>query len=187
MAKNTNILMIRHGEKPSSGTGLTLSGQERAYAYIVYFQNYILQSGPNTDPVKLNYLFASADSSSSDRPDLTITPLSAAIMVPVDATYKDADYKKLAGEILNNSQYDQSNILICWHHQEILNLATALHVDATKLPSGNKWPSKWPGEEYGWLLQICYDSNGNIINSQTLCINQKLMYDDQSDPPAPQS
>ncbi len=45
-------------------------------------------------------------------------------------------------------------------------------------------PSKWPGNEWGWLLQICYDGNGKIIDSQTICINEKLMYDGKNDPRA---
>ena len=73
MPKNTNILMIRHGEKPKSGTGLAVAGQERAQAYSIYFQNYLL----NSSPVKLNHLFAAANSNASHRPVLTITPLSA--------------------------------------------------------------------------------------------------------------
>jgi hypothetical protein len=41
------------------------------------------------------------------------------------------------------------------------------------------WPSPpWLGEVFGWLLQICYDADGNLIPAQTVCINQQLMYDD---------
>ncbi len=188
MPQNTNILMIRHGEKPSSGKDLTVAGQARAQAYVIYFQNYVLQSTSSSPaPLKLSFLFAAADSSSSDRPDLTITPLSKAIGVAIDAKHKDSDYQKVVDDILQNSKYDNSNILICWHHQEILDFATALGVDASKLPSGANWPSHWPGSEYGWLLQLCYDGNGNLIESQTLCLNEKLMYDDQNDPPGSSS
>jgi len=190
MPKTTNILMIRQGEKPDSGKGLTVSGQERAQAYVIYFQNHTVQSSQNaspSSPIKLNYLFAAEDSSSSDRPELTIVPLSTAIGLSIDAKHKDKDYQKLADDILLNSKYDNSNILICWHHGEILDLAAALGVVANKLPSGANWPTHWPGGEYGWLLQLCYDGNGSIIDLQTICINEKLMYDAQNDPPgAPQ-
>ena len=71
MPKDTNILMIRHGEKRDSGTGLAVPGQERAQAYVIYFQNYSFDS----NLVKLNYLFAAADSSESHRPKLTIESL----------------------------------------------------------------------------------------------------------------
>jgi hypothetical protein len=63
MPKNTNFLMVRHAEKPDSGNELSVAGQERAHAYAVYFQNYAL----NGTLIKLNYIFASADSSQSER------------------------------------------------------------------------------------------------------------------------
>jgi hypothetical protein len=64
MPKNASILMIRHAERPDTGTGLSVAGQERAQAYVIYFQNYLL----NSNPVKLDYLMAAADSSESYRP-----------------------------------------------------------------------------------------------------------------------
>jgi hypothetical protein len=51
MPKNSNILMVRHAEKPDSGKDLSVTGQERAHAYAVYFQNYVL----NGTLLKLNY------------------------------------------------------------------------------------------------------------------------------------
>ena len=108
MPKNTNILMIRHGEKPKSGTGLAVAGQERAQAYSIYFQNYLL----NSSPVKLNYLFAAANSNASHRPVLTITPLSTATGLKINQKHKDKDYQKVATDILTNSKYDGSSILI---------------------------------------------------------------------------
>ena len=77
MPKNTNILMIRHAEKPDSGSDLAVAGQERAQAYVVYFRNYSI----NSSLVKLDYLFAAANSSASQRPQLTIQPLAAATRV----------------------------------------------------------------------------------------------------------
>jgi hypothetical protein len=179
MAKNANVLIIRHGEKPASGTGLTVAGQERAQAYIVYFQNY----PANGTPLKLNYLFAAADSNDSHRPRLTIEPLSKAIGVSIDASHKDKDYKKVADDIKGHSKYDNGNILICWHHEEILDFANKLGVDPSKLPATADWPASWPGSVYGWLLQISFDGNGNVQPSQTFCISEALMHDDTEAPP----
>lgn len=179
MAKNANVLIIRHGEKPATGTDLTVAGQERTQAYTVYFQNY----SANGTPLKLNYLFAAADSNDSHRPRLTIEPLSKAIGVSIDASHKDKDYKQVADDIKGHSKYDNSNVLICWHHEEILDLASKLGVDPTKLPSTANWPPSWPGSVYGWLLQISFDGNGNVQPSQTFCINEALMHDDTEAPP----
>jgi phosphohistidine phosphatase SixA len=175
MPKNTNILMVRHAEKPDSGKHLSVTGQERAHAYAVYFQNYVL----NGTLLRLDYIFATADSPQSHRPRLTMEPLAKAMGMKIDDRYQENDYQKAAAEILQNSKYDHSNIVICWHHGEILELAAALGVDANKLPPESHWPSPpWPGEVFGWLLQVCYDADGDLIPSQTFCINQQLMYDD---------
>ena len=180
MPKNTNILMVRHAEKPDSGKDLSVAGQERAHAYAVYFQNYVL----NGTLLKLNYIIATADSSKSDRPRLTMEPLAKAMGMEIAVRYQENDYQKLADEILANSKYGNRNILICWHHGEILQLAAALGVDVTKLPPESHWPSPpWPGEVFGWLLQVCYDGEGTLIPSKTFCINQQLMYDDHGKNP----
>lgn len=177
MPKNSNILMIRHAEKPDSGPDLAVAGQERAQAYTIFFQNYSLTGAT----LKFAFLFAAADSSESHRPVQTITPLSKAINVPINAKHADKDYQKVADDILGNAKYDQSNLLICWHHGEILDLATAL--GATNLPKISNWPTKWPSEVYGWVLQLCYDGSGNIIPSQTICLSQQLMFDDYGQNP----
>jgi hypothetical protein len=85
---------------------------------------------------------------------------------------------------LNDAKYDNCNLLICWHHGEILKLAAALGVDASRLPSSSNWPgSPWPDPVFGWLLQLCYDNDGKIIESQTACIDQQLMYNDYGKKP----
>lgn len=192
MPKNTTILMVRHGEKPNSTTdiGLTVAGQERAQAYVAYFQNYLVQgaqAGQDSQPISLSYLFAAADSSDSHRPRLTIEPLSQALGLTINVSYQDTDLTGMQKEICDNPNYDGVNILICWHHETILQLAEALGVVPGQLPASSNWPPKWPNNNktvFGWVLQVCYDGNGNIIPSQTLCLNEQLMYDDYGiDPP----
>ncbi len=181
MPQNTTILLIRHAEKPESGPVLAVDGQARAQAYIVYFQNYVT----NAQPVTLHYLFAAADSNESHRPRLTITPLANARGLPIHDTYKDKDYQKLAQEILREPQYNNTNILICWHHGELLDLAAALGVDADKLPHHAHWPKAkppqkkpWPEDVYGWVLQLSYGADGKIDPHHTKCVKQHLMYTD---------
>lgn len=181
MPQNTTILLIRHAEKPESGPLLAVAGQARAQAYTVYFQNYVRDARP----VTLHYLFAAADSDESHRPRLTITPLANALGLPINDTYKDNDYKNLAGEILTNPQYNNTNILICWHHGKILDLAVALGADADILPpethKPKPKPSKkkpWPEDVYGWVLQLHYGGDGTIDPQQTKCVKQHLMYTD---------
>jgi hypothetical protein len=54
-----------------------------------------------------------------------------------------------------------------------------LGADAKTLPSASNWPTPlWPGDVFGWLLQVCFAANGTLNCSQTICINQQLMYGD---------
>jgi hypothetical protein len=181
MATNTNVLLIRHAEKPETGELLAVAGQERAQAYTVYFQNYALD-GP---PASIKFLFAAADSSESERPRLTLQPLAQVLGLTIDDKHSQKDYQKVADDLLQNSKYDGMDVLVCWHHGEILALASALGVDGASLPPASNWPASWPGDVFGWLLQLRYDASGNLIPAETLCLNQQLMYDDYGrNPPA---
>ena len=182
MPKNAAILMVRHAEKPASDDDPTLAvpGQERAQAYVIYFQNYALGTTPRT----ISYIFAAADSDASHRPYLTIAPLAAALKLEIDAQHKDLDYQKVADDLLQNAKYDNATTLICWHHGEILALAGALGVNPATLPPSAHWPPEpWPDEVFGWVLQLVYDANGTIDPAQTCCLSQHLMYDDNGQEP----
>ncbi|MBL8151273.1 MAG: flagellar basal body-associated protein FliL [Blastocatellia bacterium] len=174
MPKNTTILMIRHAEKPDKGKGLSVAGQERAQAYVIYFQNYAIDG----KPIEIKYLFATEDSDNSERPRLTIEPLAKALDLEINAKHKDHKYQELADHILKENKYDDSVLIICWHHGQILQFAQALGVNSNELPAESNWPTSWPEDVFGWLLQISYDSNSHIVTSKTKCNNQQLMYGD---------
>jgi hypothetical protein len=169
MPTNTNVLLIRHAEKPDDDddTGLAVPGQERAQAYVVYFQNYAIGS----HPVKLDAIFASSDSKKSHRPRLTVTPLAEALGLEIDLKYADKDVKGAAAAIL---ALDGADVLVCWHHGEILELAHRLGAPHHTLPP------KWPGDVFGWLLQLSFDGKGELSVS---VVDQKLMYDDHGQAP----
>src|SRR5512143_3438134 len=128
MPSNTTILIIRHAEKPepeSDDPGLNSAGQARAQAYRAYFKNYRF----NTQPIKLDHLFAAADRHKSHRPRLTLEPLAQELGLAINSNYKYDDPERLAADILKKTKYHNSRILICWEHKEIPNLVKALGVD----------------------------------------------------------
>ena len=171
MPKNTNVLLIRHAEKPDDDADRTLAvpGQERAQAYVVYFQSYPSPS----QPLRLDYVFAAQDSAESQRPRLTVTPLAQALDLAINVEYADKDVADAAKAFL---ALDGANVLVCWHHEEILALAQALGASKSSLPP------TWPGHVYGWLVQLSFDANGKLTVSTS---NQELMYGDYGkDPPA---
>lgn len=162
------ILIIRHAEKPESGQDLSPEGVKRAEAYVDYFKNFQVDS----KPLKLDYLFAAADSKSSHRPRLTLTPLSQALKMPLDTHFKDKDFQSLANDIQSTSH--GKHILICWHHGAIPDLVHALGADPRQLIPA----SKWPGSVFGWVLELRYDHDGRLIIGDCRRINEHLMPDD---------
>jgi broad specificity phosphatase PhoE len=88
MPDNTNILIVRHAEKPDSGKELSMAGKERAQAYATYCQNYLL----NRTLIKLNYIFATVDSAESQRPRLTMEPLAKAVGLDTNHKHQENDY-----------------------------------------------------------------------------------------------
>ncbi|MCX6929059.1 MAG: flagellar basal body-associated protein FliL [Verrucomicrobia bacterium] len=152
---NAVILIIRHGEKPATGDQLTPAGEPRAQTYANFFKNFTLDG----QPLKLNYLFASADSKASQRARLTIEPTSKLLGLAIDCQFADAKFQELADEI--RAKPHGQNILICWHHGEIPQLVRALGADPGRLfPKG-----KWPDEVFNWLVELRYDSNGHLTKA----------------------
>jgi hypothetical protein len=159
------ILIIRHAEKPDGGTELSEAGRQRAQAYVNYFQNFTIDG----KPAKPDYLFAAADSAGSQRPRLTIEPLSKALGLKIDNRFKNKDFKNLAEDI--RSKPHGRCILIAWHHGEIGELIEALSADATKLlPDG-----AWPDDTFDWVLELHYDHEGRLIPNETKRMYEKLM------------
>jgi hypothetical protein len=162
------ILIVRHAEKPESGQGLSTEGVKRAEAYVDYFKSFQVDSRL----LKLDCLFAAADSKSSHRPRLTLTPLSQALKLPLNTRFKEKDFQGLANEIQSTAH--GKHMLICWHHGAIPDLLHALGADPVKLiPNG-----KWPGSIFGWLIELRYDHDGRLMSGECRRINEHLMPDD---------
>jgi hypothetical protein len=147
------ILVIRHAEKPAQGPDLSAEGQERAKAYPAYFKTLTI----GDKPVAFDSIYASADSKNSQRPRLTVEPLSRSLNLRIHNKFKDKDFEQLAAEI--SLKQNDKCVLVCWHHGEIPGLLGALGADPdVLLPK-----SKWPADEFGWALQLRYDEKGRLI------------------------
>ena len=163
--KDAVILIIRHAEKTASGDELSPDGYKRADAYVNYFKNYQVDG----KPLKLDYLYAAADSKNSKRVRLTVEPLSKATGLKLDNRIANKKFQDMVDELHATSHGHE--ILICWHHGQIANLVRALGADPdTLLPKG-----KWPEDVFDWVLELNYDDNGRLIPSQTKRINEHLM------------
>jgi hypothetical protein len=166
--KDSTVLIIRHAEKPENGSGLTARGEQRARAYASYFRDFTVDS----KPLRLEAIFASADSAASQRPRLTVGPLADALALTVNTRYQDKQTVKLANKLRASEQ--GKNVLICWHHGEIPNLLRALGAKPeTLLPKGT-----WPGRVFDWVIQLSYNREGKLIPSTTRRLSEPVLPDD---------
>jgi phosphohistidine phosphatase SixA len=135
----TTIYIIRHGERPESkdDPNLTPKGYQRADALAHDFPPQFFTP---------DFIWATAPSKHSNRPLETVTPLARALHEKILDEYADADFAKLAHDLLTEPQYSGKTILICWHHGEIPNLAKAL--------GAKDVPDKWKAEDFDrvWVL-----------------------------------
>lgn len=122
-------------------------------------------------------------SDKSDRRLLTIKPLAKKLGLKVNSDYMDKGYAALVTHLQENGKrYTGSNIVICWHHGEILQLAEAMGASSKTLPPESNWPDNWPPTVFGWLLKIYYKKDGTVRRKSIQAINEHLMPDDTVDP-----
>ena len=139
------VMIIRHAEKPDETDGtvdinLSKQGFQRAAA----LAKVIPDNFPHPD-----FLIATKQSKSSNRPAETITPLSQALHEPIESTFKDDEFDQLAKQILTDPKYAGKTVLIAWHHGKIPELAKAL--------GAKNVPDKWDPKVFNRVWQVTYD------------------------------
>ena len=154
--KDAVILVIRHAEKTDDGSGLSLAGQARAKAYVDYFTNFMVKGRP----LKIDRLYAAADSKGSNRSRLTLEPLSQALGLALDHQFKSKHPEKLVAAIREHPP--GGHYLICWHHGAIPQLLSAFGADPAMLfPKKNHWPA----HIFDWVIRLTFDSNGHLLEA----------------------
>jgi hypothetical protein len=186
MLKDATVLLIRHGEKPGNpgidrvedGTDLSQPGRERAHAYVAFFQPYsATEAGTGKAHTKIepDGLFAAKDSHMSHRPRLTLEPLAVNRGLDLNCDYEDDKLKELIKALETTPA---RNILVCWHHGKLIELANMLLKKSERSP----FPPEWPAKVFGWTIQVRYDKKGDVERNWTTCSSQKLMFDDTVEP-----
>ena len=173
----SQVLIIRHGEKVGDpkkdndgGRHLSVRGSARAAAVPSLFlaalpqlscalhhhavdfvgsYRQIPSKGATSRFPTPNFIFATARSKHSKRPIETVTPLAAALNLPINDRFadKDPDIKQMAGAILHDLAFAGKVVLICWHHGKIPDIAKAL---------GISQPPKWDGKAFDRVWQITF-------------------------------
>ncbi|MBS0271625.1 MAG: histidine phosphatase family protein [Proteobacteria bacterium] len=160
------VILIRHGEKVPDENYLSVKGLERAGALPYYFSNTSLYNNP-----PITYIFAAGQETptSSVRPIQTCKPTADFYKLPLNTNFKPYQTSELAKELLTNSIYDNTTVLICWSHGHIGQIVTDL---------GAENPGKWKHDIFDQVYLVSFD-NGKASKVQT--IMQKLMFGDRSD------
>ncbi len=144
-ATPAQVLIIRHGEKPDTGYGLSAAGQARAQALVGYFETNPDVTRFGT-PVAIYAMTPDEnDTEAGTRPLDTVTPLANALGLTVLDTYAKDDVQSLATEVLSNPAYEGKMVLICWEHKMITPLASDLGVSD---------PGKYPKNDFGQVWEI---------------------------------
>ncbi|HEY6376801.1 MAG TPA: hypothetical protein VIX90_14865 [Edaphobacter sp.] len=116
------ILIIRHAEKLTDGQiDLSPTGFKRADL----LRSLFVPAGARPDLPTPQVLIAAHQSPHSNRPVQTITPLAAALRLPIDSTYMNEDYAALARSLLSG-KYAGKVVLIAWHHGALPALVASL-------------------------------------------------------------
>ena len=145
------VLIIRHAEKPPEGRALTPMGEARARAYVRYFEPF----RENGLDLRVDALYAGADSNGSIRPRLTLEPLAQAIGLPLNTaigTKAPADLVSLL-----RTQPHGTHPLIAWRHGQIPALLAAFGASPTLIPGGT-----WPDDTFDWVIILNFDSAGHL-------------------------
>jgi hypothetical protein len=155
---NNTVLIVRHAEKPASGTGLTPSGEARAQLYAKYFKPF-QEEGLS---ISVDCLYAGADSQKSVRPRLTLEPLSKATGLPLHLNVGTKDPEALVLEL--KTEAHSQHPLIAWRHSEIPALLTAFGISPEKLlPNG-----KWPDDVFDWVIVLASGPDGQIVSARLI-------------------
>ncbi|KAF2092654.1 putative phosphoglycerate mutase family protein [Rhizodiscina lignyota] len=125
------VYLIRHGEKPDSGDGLSSQGEERAQCLTNVF-------GPSSG-YDIDYIMAQTPQSdgSQQRPYDTVVPLANELGLTIDTSCQRDDQDCVAGVV--EAYSGPGNILICWEHDALHDIVKAL---------GDKNAPKYDSDDY---------------------------------------
>jgi hypothetical protein len=154
--RNATVMIVRHAEDAESGPGISAAGEARARFYAGY-------SWPGGRP---GLLVAASSSSKSQRPRLTLEPLSRATGLPIHAGFNDENPRGLAHYLATAGA--GKTTLIVWRREETPQLIAALGGKPSSLLPGGSWPKG----VHNWTLVLKFDANGNIISGQSRRVGQ---------------
>lgn len=158
----TQVIIIRHAEKPPKGDDLNAKGRMRASALVPYFLEAPEVLEYKT-PVAI-YAQKSTEDHKSRRPVDTVKGVAAALKQEL-IQYPRTEAMTMVKDIMAKPEYEGKMVLICWSHTGIPDMAKAF---------GVKEVPEWPGTVYDRNWIITFDKG--TVNFKN--VPQKLMFGD---------
>jgi hypothetical protein len=148
VSRPAQIILIRHAEKPADPEDphLAPAGVRRAGQLVSFIKTDSAMTRFGL-PVAV-FATKTTKGGNGQRTQETVAPLARALGLPVQTPFLNKDYAAIAKLILGDPEYAGRNVLICWNHEEIPQLAAALGVTPK--------PPKWKGSVYDLVYVISY-------------------------------
>jgi hypothetical protein len=187
------IYIIRHGEKPadlptptatpSPPFGVDVNGNQdihsllprgwqRSGALAVLFAPALgpLQAGLHTPMTLFSPDYGKPDKTQAHRTYQTIQALSERLNVPINSPFAEGQEPALANAVVANYS---GIVLICWEHQHIPAIATALPTAA-----GTQIPTAWPGDRFDLIWSFTPQAGASTAAYQFTQIPQQVLAGD---------
>jgi hypothetical protein len=134
------IVIIRHGEKPTDGDNLSAQGFERALALPAVL-NKLLPRPPHFTYVPC--IGTDKDQTTRVRMMQTVLPYAVQHNLTINSDYAPDEIKGLVKELRRR----RGIVLLVWEHHNIVKIAEALGIEE---------PQEWPDDDYDSIWTITF-------------------------------
>lgn len=136
-AHRPTVYLIRHGEKPKHGNGMSADGIKRSSCLVDVF------GAQSTYNIHLIMAQKPKSDGRRKRPYDTVHPLAKSLGLKVD-TSCDRDDMKCVRNVIKKYK-GRGNVLICWEHKRLTDILIEL---------GMRHPPKYPGKKYDLIWEV---------------------------------
>ncbi|KAF2667539.1 hypothetical protein BT63DRAFT_294535 [Microthyrium microscopicum] len=152
------VYMIRHAEKPPKTAdgqdrpGLSAEGTSRA--------EHLVQTFSKTSKYNISYIMVQHPKKDGhrSRPYQTVEPLATSLGVKIHSKIDRDDAAGAAATIKNYVAKNKGNILVCWEHSQMRDIAAALGITRYSDQSGWTGPIEYPHGRFDliWVVPTPY-------------------------------
>jgi hypothetical protein len=134
------IVIIRHGEKPTEGDNLSAEGLERALALPEVLNNLLPRPPHFTYVPRIG---TDKEETTRVRMMQTVLPYAVQHNLTINSDYAPDEIKGLAKEL----RHHRGTVLLVWEHHNIVKIAEALGIEG---------PLEWPDDDYDSIWTITF-------------------------------